>query len=86
MDAGMLFAQTEGIVPAPESNHAVKAAIDLALKCKQRNEEKAILFNLSGHGLLDLKAYEDKLSGALQDYEPEQAVIRSSLESVPVVR
>ncbi|MGA2035835.1 MAG: TrpB-like pyridoxal phosphate-dependent enzyme [Thermoguttaceae bacterium] len=53
---------------------------------KQRNEEKSILFNLSGHGLLDLKAYEDKLTGALQDYVPEQSVIQASLESVPTVR
>jgi len=86
MEAGMVFARTEGIVPAPESNHAVKAAMDLALQCKARNEEKAILFNLSGHGLLDLKAYEDKLTGALQDYVPEESVIASALESVPTIR
>jgi len=86
MDAGMVFARTEGIVPAPESNHAIKATMELAMQCRANNEEKAILFNLSGHGLLDLKAYEDKLSGALQDYVPEQAMIRDSLESVPAVR
>jgi tryptophan synthase beta chain len=85
MDAGILFAQTEGIVPAPETNHAVKAAIDLALQCKQRNEEKVILFNFSGHGLLDLQAYDDKLSGTLRDYEPDLAAIRTALASVPVV-
>ncbi len=56
------FARTEGIVVAPETSHAVKGAIDIALQCKQKNEEKVILFNLSGHGLLDLKAYEDKLA------------------------
>lgn len=85
MEAGLLFAQTEGIVPAPESNHAVKAAIDLALECRERGEEKVILFNLSGHGLLDMKAYEDKLSNSLADYEPDVSAIRSSLQSLPVV-
>jgi tryptophan synthase beta chain len=86
MEAGMLFARTEGIVAAPETNHAVKGAIDIALQCKKNNEAKTILFNLSGHGLLDLKAYEDKLSNKLVDYEPEAAAIRQSLEAVPVVR
>jgi tryptophan synthase beta chain len=85
MDAGMLFAKTEGIIPAPETNHAVKGAIDLALQAKKNNEEKVILFNLSGHGLLDLKAYEDKLANTLQDYEPDQAAISSALESVPMI-
>jgi len=85
MEAGMLLAQTEGIVPAPESNHAVKAAIDVALECKRNNEEKTILFNLSGHGLLDLKAYEDKLAGTLVDYEPDAAVLGAALQAVPVV-
>ena len=86
MDAGMIFAQTEGIVAAPETNHAIKAAIDLALQCKQRNEEKVILFNFSGHGLLDLKAYDDKLTGSLEDYEPDISTIRQALESVPLVK
>ncbi len=86
MDAGLLFAKTEGVVPAPETNHAIKAAIDIALKCKERNEAKTIVFNFSGHGLLDLQAYEDKLAGSLQDYEPDGATLRSALESVPIVR
>ncbi len=85
MEAGILLAQTEGIVPAPEANHAVKAAIDLALECKRTNEAKTILFNLSGHGLLDLKAYEDKLANRLLDYEPDDAYLNKSLESVPTV-
>ena len=85
MDAGLLFAQTEGIVAAPESNHAIKAAVDLALECKQKNEAKTILFNLSGHGLLDLKAYEDKLSNNLVDYEPDQASLNSALATVPTI-
>jgi tryptophan synthase beta chain len=86
MDAGMIFAKTEGVIPAPEANHAVKGAIELALQAKQRNEEIVILFNLSGHGLLDLKAYDDKLTNSLQDYEPDQSEIASSLESVPFVK
>ena len=86
MEAGILFAQTEGIVAAPESNHAVKAAIDIAMECKRRNEEKTILFNLSGNGLLDLRAYQDKLENRLTDYEPDAATIRASLNAVPTVR
>jgi tryptophan synthase beta chain len=85
MEAGILLAQTEGIVAAPESNHAVKAAIDIALECRRRNEPKTILFNLSGHGLLDLKAYEDKLANRLVDYEPDSGVLSMSLDSVPRV-
>ena len=86
MEAGLLFAQAEGVVPAPETNHAVKAAIDLALQCKQKNEEKVILFNFSGHGLLDLKAYDDGMKGSLEDYEPQASAIESALAAVPVVR
>ncbi|MBI3859270.1 MAG: TrpB-like pyridoxal phosphate-dependent enzyme [Thaumarchaeota archaeon] len=86
MEAGLLFARTEGIVPAPESNHAVKGAIEVALECKRKNENKVILFNLSGHGLLDLKAYDDKLADTLPDFEPDLSSIRGALESVPLVR
>ncbi|MEM0018134.1 MAG: pyridoxal-phosphate dependent enzyme, partial [Candidatus Korarchaeum sp.] len=60
-EAGKLFARTEGIIPAPETNHAVKAAIDEAMKCKKKGESKVIALNFSGHGLLDLKGYEDVL-------------------------
>jgi tryptophan synthase beta chain len=86
MEAGVLFAQSEGVVPAPETCHAVKGAIDLALQCRERNEPKTIVFNFSGHGLLGLKAYEDKMSGNLIDYEPDKPSIASSLQSLPVVR
>ncbi|NJE84909.1 TrpB-like pyridoxal phosphate-dependent enzyme [Thermococcus sp. CX2] len=71
-EAARLFARTEGIVPAPESAHAVRAAIDRALKAKEEGREDVILFNLSGHGLLDLKGYGDFLDGKLEDYEPEE--------------
>lgn len=66
-EAGVQFARTEGIIPAPESAHAVRAAIDEALACKETGEERAILLGLSGHGLLDLSAYQDFLSGDLLD-------------------
>ncbi len=85
MEAGMLFAQTEGFVPAPETNHAIKATIDIATKCREKNEEKVILFNFSGHGLLDLKAYEDYMNGTLVDFEADPAAIRTSLASTPIV-
>ncbi len=67
--AASTFARAEGVVPAPEPAHAIKAVIDIALECKRRNEPKTILFLLCGHGLLDLKAYDDFLRGKLQPYE-----------------
>lgn len=65
-EAGVTFARTEGIIPAPESTHAIKAAIDLALEAKKKNEKKIIAFNLSGHGLLDLNGYANYLEGKMQ--------------------
>ena len=67
-DAGMLFARTEGIIPAPESCHAIAATIREANKCKETGEEKVILFNLSGHGLIDMPSYETYIKGDLQNY------------------
>ncbi|RLE98631.1 MAG: TrpB-like pyridoxal phosphate-dependent enzyme [Thermoprotei archaeon] len=81
-EAATLFASTEGIVPAPESAHAVKAVLDLALECKKKNEEKVILFNLSGHGLLDLKAYDEYLKGKLPPYENTTVSKESVLEKI----
>jgi len=66
--AGVMFAQTEGIIPAPESCHAIAATVREALKCKETGEEKVILFNLSGHGFVDMSAYDQYFSGDLQDY------------------
>lgn len=63
--AGVLFAKSEGIIPAPESCHAIAATINEALKCKETGEEKVILFNLSGHGLVDMSAYDQYLTGQL---------------------
>jgi len=66
-EAAVTFARTEGIIPAPESAHAVRAAVDEAIAARESGEKKVILFNLSGHGMLDLTAYEAYLSGSLQD-------------------
>jgi tryptophan synthase beta chain len=73
--AAKLFAQTEGILPAPEAAHNIKFVIDEALACRKTGEKKVILTNLCGHGLLDLKAYEDFLAGRLLDYEPAEIKI-----------
>jgi len=81
-EAAQLFASTEGIVPAPETAHAVKAVIDEALKAKENNEEKVILFNFSGHGLLDLKAYDEFLKGNLKPYEYPAKSIEKSIEKL----
>ncbi|MEM1830017.1 MAG: TrpB-like pyridoxal phosphate-dependent enzyme [Desulfurococcaceae archaeon] len=70
-EAARLFAQAEGIIPAPESAHAVKAVIDIAVEAKKKKEEKVIIFNMSGHGLLDLQGYRDYLEGKISNYEPE---------------
>ena len=66
--AGVLFARTEGIIPAPESCHAIAATIQEALKCKETGEQKTILFNLSGHGFVDMAAYDSYFSGEMQNY------------------
>ena len=77
MEAATIFAKTEGILPAPESAHAIKTVIDLALEAKEKGEGVTILFNLSGHGLLDLKAYGEYLSGALPPYELNEKKIKT---------
>lgn len=83
--AAVLFAQQEGILPAPESAHAIKAAIDQALKCKETGETKTILFGLSGHGHFDLSAYEDYFAGKLQDVEYTQEMLEQGLACLPKV-
>jgi tryptophan synthase beta chain len=70
--AAQLFAQLEGVAPAPETAHAVKAVIDIALEAKKRGEKAVILFNMSGHGLLDLSGYQEYLEGRMKDFEPQQ--------------
>ncbi len=78
-EAGTLFARAEGIIPAPESCHAIAATIREALKCKESGEEKVILFNLSGHGLIDMSAYDQYLSGNLQNYEVTDELVAENL-------
>jgi tryptophan synthase beta chain len=86
-EAGVLFARAEGIVPAPEANHAVKGAIDEAVRCKEQGVSKAILFNLCGHGHFDMQAYQDYFAGKLVDHqeydEAELAMALAGLPSVP---
>jgi tryptophan synthase beta chain len=84
-EAGVLFARSEGIIPAPESAHAIKAVLEEALRAKEEGREKVILFNLSGHGYLDLAAYDDYLSGKLQDYAYPEEKIQASLKRLPEV-
>jgi tryptophan synthase beta chain len=81
-EAGVQFARTEGIIPAPESTHAIKAAVDVALEAKKSGEKKVILFNLSGHGFFDLSSYQRYLSGQLEDYEFPAAEVKLALEAV----
>lgn len=82
-EAGVLFAQTEGTIPAPESNHAIRAAIDEALRCKETGEEKTIFFNLSGHGHFDMFSYDRYFSGELEDYPLPQSAIDDALKNLP---
>ncbi len=84
-EAAMLFARNEGIIPAPESAHAIRAAIDEALDAKEKGEPRVILFNLSGHGNFDMAAYQDYLAGNLKDYEYPAEAIANSLKKVPQV-
>ncbi|WP_295432348.1 TrpB-like pyridoxal phosphate-dependent enzyme [uncultured Prevotella sp.] len=81
-DAGLLFARTEGIVPAPESCHAIAATIREAVKCKESGEQKVILFNLSGHGLIDMTAYEQYLNGDLMNYSLSDDEIRKNTDGL----
>jgi len=84
--AAVQFARCEGVVPAPETAHAIRATIDEALRCKDSGERKVILFNFSGHGHFDLAAYDSYLSGALVDYAYPEAEVRRALEELPEVQ
>ncbi|MFO8101559.1 MAG: TrpB-like pyridoxal phosphate-dependent enzyme [Dehalococcoidia bacterium] len=83
--AGVQFARTEGIISAPEANHAIRVTIDEALKCKETGEAKTILLAHSGHGHVDMAAYEAYLSGKLQDYEYPEEMVKQALEHLPKV-
>ena len=84
-DAGVQFAQAEGIIPAPESNHAIRACIDEALRCKQSGEAKTLFFNLSGHGHFDMSSYDKYFSGELEDYDYPDEAIEAALHNLPKV-
>ncbi|MFH1351992.1 MAG: TrpB-like pyridoxal phosphate-dependent enzyme [bacterium] len=84
--AGVTFARTEGIISAPEPDHAIKAVIDEALKCKESGESKTILLAHSGHGHVDMAAYDAYLSGKLKDYAYPEEKIKESLKELPKVK
>ncbi len=84
-EAALTFAHTEGIIPAPESTHAIKAAIDEALEAKELGEERVIVFNLSGHGYFDLTAYQEYMEGGLENYQHPQNAIDKALKNLPVL-
>ena len=77
------FARTEGILPAPESSHAIRVAIDEALKCKETGEEKTILFGLTGTGYFDMVAYEQFHNGTMTDYIPSDEDLQIGFNGIP---
>jgi tryptophan synthase beta chain len=84
-EAGVEFARAEGIIPAPEANHAVKGAIVEALRCKEEGRSEAILFNLCGHGHFDMQAYTDYFAGKLQDMHYSEEELAMALAGLPSV-
>jgi tryptophan synthase beta chain len=84
-DAAVQFARAEGIIPAPESAHAIRAAIDEALDAKQKGEPRVILFNLSGNGNFDMVSYQAYFDGKLEDYAYPEAAIKESMSHLPQV-
>ena len=83
--AGKLFAETEGIIPAPESAHAIAAVINEAISCREKNEPKNILFCLSGHGYFDMAFYDAEINGGLKNFEYPEELIKKSLKDLPNV-
>src|SRR5262249_42574917 len=84
-EAAVQFARAEGIIPAPESAHAIRVAINEALEAKKKGEKRVILFNLSGHGHFDLAAYESYLNGKLEDYEYPAEAVKEAMADLPKV-
>jgi tryptophan synthase beta chain len=84
-EAAVQFARTEGIVPAPESTHAIRVAVDEALRCKAEGKAETILFNLSGHGHFDMQAYTDYFAGKLEDRDYDEASLQAALAQLPKV-
>ncbi|HAU57251.1 MAG TPA: TrpB-like pyridoxal-phosphate dependent enzyme, partial [Comamonadaceae bacterium] len=84
-EAGVLFARNEGIVPAPEANHAVKGAIEEALRCKREGKSETILFNLCGHGHFDMAAYQKYFAGELKEEAYDEKELAMALSGLPSV-
>jgi tryptophan synthase beta chain len=84
-EAAVLFARTEAIIPAPESSHAIRGAIDEALRAKEEGKERVVLFNLSGHGHVDMAAYDAYFAGQLEDFEYPAERVKESLAHLPKV-
>ena len=84
-EAGVQFARAEGIIPAPESCHAIRACIDEALRCKQTGEKKTLFFNLSGHGHFDMASYDKYFAGELVDYDYPEAAVKEALKRLPKI-
>jgi tryptophan synthase beta chain len=85
-EAGVQFARVEGILPAPEANHAVRGAIDEAIRCREEGTPRTILFNLCGHGHFDMQAYMDYFAGKLEDRDYDPAELAMALSGLPAVR
>jgi len=81
----VMFGRTEGILPAPEANHAVKGAIEEALRCKREGKSETILFNLCGHGHFDMQAYTDYFAGKLEDRNYDEQELAMALAGLPSV-
>jgi tryptophan synthase beta chain len=84
-EAAVQFARAEGIVPAPESSHAIRCAVDEALKCRSEGRGRTILFNLSGHGHFDMQAYTDYFAGKLEDRDYDEKALAQALAGLPAV-
>ena len=84
-EAAETFARVEGILPAPESSHAIKVAIDEALKCRETGEEKTIVFGLTGTGYFDMYAYQKYNDGQMNDYIPTEEELAASMSQLPKV-
>jgi len=84
-EAGVQFARAEGIIPAPESAHAIRACIDEALRCKQSGEKKTLFFNLSGHGHFDMASYDKYFAGELEDYDYPEEAVKAALARLPKI-
>jgi tryptophan synthase beta chain len=84
-EAGIQFARTEGIIPAPEAAHAVRGAMDEAIRCREEGKSETIVFNLCGHGHFDMSAYDRYLRGDIVDYELPQSEIERAQQELPAV-